>query len=183
MVVAIIAVVISILTLYHAKLSHKDELRTLIVEKQYSAFDELAQTRLQNWELAHVFELSENYDKVITTLKSALNVLSEEKKAELILRERAIAMYIFQTYENSYYQWKNAIKAGDKERKNFLDEVLGYYAERLLRNPRLLYYWDKNGGNLSGFFEEVTQQHYNDNVISKLGSELSNVQDENGPFS
>jgi hypothetical protein len=47
-------------------------------------------------------------------------------------------------------------------------------------NPRLLYYWSKDGGGLEAYFEDdPTKLHYNRNVL-KGGSPL--VFDNVGPF-
>ena len=75
----------------------------------------------------------------------------------------------------------HAVEAGANKRADFLTEVLSYLTGRLLQNPRLLYYWDKDGGNLSVYFEDGTKDHYTKNVLhnGKLGKE--NI-DTSGPF-
>lgn len=51
--------------------------------------------------------------------------------------------------------------------EKILKEVLAYFTEKLLNNPRLLYFWSKEGGNICVYFENQTQQYYDENLSTK----------------
>lgn len=59
---------------------------------------------------------------------------------------------------------------------DFLDDVLAYFTERLLLNPRLLWLWSAEGGNMRADFEPPTRAYYDAHVSS--GTQV----DELGPF-
>lgn len=181
-VMSVIALSLSLYSVYVAKRSHDDRIRSNIVAQQFSVFDQLGKLRLENCELSHVFELPENYLDMCALCAKAITGQNSTAKSQMLLRERAVVMQIFQAYENAYYQWINAKEIKDKPRQLFLGEVLAYFTGRLLRNPRLLYYWAPAGGRLCNFFELQTTAHYKKHVLEKLELDIAAIQDEKGPF-
>lgn len=61
------------------------------------------------------------------------------------------------------YQYRQS--NNNNKRKEFLKDVLTYFTGRLLQNPRLLYLWDKNGGQLCSHYEKETIEYYDKNVL------------------
>lgn len=143
--------------------------------------------RLDNWELSHVLELPETYSEICRTLCSALGDVNDHHRAELLVRERAVAIRVFTLFEQTCYYRDSARKDGDRERLAFLEEVLAYFTNRLLLNPRLRYLWAKGGGNLQIYFEPETVSFYT-SCISTGGPNGDEVQgtslaiDSTGPY-
>ena len=101
-----------------------------------------------------------------------------------LLKERAISMLIFQSFENIYYKYLN-LNDDDLVRKQFLEDVLNYITQVLLRNPRLLFLWSVNGGNLCSFFEESTREYYDLKVSQyymEVNRDIMDFMDYKGPF-
>lgn len=180
-IMALFAVAISISGVIISKRFHTDSSKTSILEKQYNAFNELGMMRIEHHTLNHLFEVPENYAKTLLLVIDALNNPSKEKIAETTLKERALAMYTFQVFEHTHYQYLHSKKLEDNDRLEFLKEVLEYFTGRLLNNPRLLYFWSKKGGNLCVYFEQTTIDYYENNLLTKKDEILTSM-DRNGPF-
>lgn len=108
--------------------------------------------------------------------------LSDADRTALMLRERALALYIFDVYEHNLYQWRHAMEIGDHERARFFGEVLDYLTGRLLRNPRLLYYWNDPSESLKDQYESWTNEHYARFVLGDKPQEVMQQVDATGPF-
>jgi len=102
-----------------------------------------------------------------------------DRRYEAVVRERAIAVRIFELYEQTLYTLKTASEGHDRRRRAFLGEVLAYMEGRLLRNPRLRYLWDCEGGNICVYFELATRKRYEEQVLAGCGSDSD---DPLGPF-
>lgn len=76
----------------------------------------------------------------------------------------AVAIALLQIFEESVYQHEHAQRLRDRGRAAFLDDVLAYFTERLLLNPRLLYLWSPRGGNIRADFEPPTRAYYEAHV-------------------
>ncbi len=61
--------------------------------------------RIEHHTLNHLLEVPENYKETLSIVETALNNPTPEQKAETILKERALAMYVFQIFEHTYYQY------------------------------------------------------------------------------
>ena len=179
---SVVAIGISIWSIYYSKRLHSDTTKSAVLEKQYDGFNELTLLRVEHHTLNHLFEVPENYHSTLEMVTKALGELSPRAKAETMLKERAVAMYIFQLFEYTYYQYQHAKETEDQYREAFLLEVLNYFTGRLLRNPRLVYYWNKDGGNLCVFFEESTQEYYVKHVTDSGNSDDDHMMDRCGPF-
>lgn len=181
-IMALFAVVISVASVFIAKRLHIDASKTNVLEQQYDAFNELAVMRIEHHTLNHLLEVPENYNETLMLVTKALNNPKPEQQAETILKERALAMYIFQIFEHTFYQYTHSIDLEDKAREEFLKEVLEYFTGRLLNNPRLLYFWSEAGGNLCVYFEPTVRTYYNDN-LSTNEEEIMLSMDRVGLFS
>jgi len=84
----------------------------------------------------------------------------------LRLQERALADYLFNEFEQSFYQINRARSLFDKRLQNFYGEVLDFFTHFLLQNPGLLYYWSKDGGQLCFNYEPSTIAFYEANVLN-----------------
>jgi hypothetical protein len=144
------------------KVSHREVTATIIAEF-YSSLRELTQIQLDEWRLAHLFEVAENYEAAVQSLRDVAPP-DAVTTTELRIKERAAALTIFGLYEHVVYQLNEAGRAGDKLRKAFLVDAADYFTSRLLQNPRLLYLWSLNGGNLECEFEIETREHHRTHI-------------------
>ena len=181
-IIASLALVASITSLYQSSTSQKDSSGTEMIKNQYATYYELGKLEIENPQLSHVFALPGWYDQVTKSVAASVGPLNPIKREELLIKERAMARIIFLHYEDVLYQWKHATKMGDTERAIFLKEVLSYYTGRVLRNPRLLYFWSEKGANLEADFENETREHYNDHVLHNPLRPLKELPDRAGPF-
>ena len=157
---ALLAVVVATYAVHVSRRSEREVLHHDMVSGVYDEFDQLAQLRLDNWELSHLLELPETYEPVKEVLRRARSDTTDERHAELTVRERAVAIRVFTLFEQTCYYRTQADAQKDTTRAAFLDEVLAYFTGRLLRNPRLQFLWRADGGNLRSYFEESTIAYY-----------------------
>jgi hypothetical protein len=108
--------------------------------------------------------------------------ITEKKRAEYLLKERAFANYLFGFYENTLYQYNNSVKIRNTGRTEFLKETLDYLREKVLRNPRLPYLWDPHGGGLSINYSDATREDYDKLVLSHKNSSMTIGVDSMGPY-
>lgn len=66
------------------------------------------------------------------------------------MKEKLFAVHVFIVYEQVLYQLENSAKPLHRKRRKFLREMLDYFTERLLLNPRLRGFLelDPNGESL-----------------------------------
>jgi hypothetical protein len=178
-VISIIALTISVLSFWQSYQSHKHDTAFDTVQKAYQTYYDLGKIQLDHWELNHLLTLSDRYDDVVKEICVATSDANPAKRSEYLVKERALADFIFTFYEQTLYQW-NYTKVDERK---FLNEVLSYLTDRLLRNPRLLYYWSEKGGNLQRNYERLTQEHYRNNVVNSTKNPLAEQPDDYGPFS
>jgi hypothetical protein len=178
---SVVSLTVAGFSFYNAVSTRRDTARSQMIRDAYLTFYELNRLQLQNWQLSHLFAMPDLYARISIEVANWKS-LSSEERSELLLKERAIALLIFTIYEQSFYQWKQSRDAGDVRRAGFLSEVLGYFTGRVLRNPRLLYYWCAEGDGLAAYFETETRKHYGDNVVNDTKAPLVIKPDFIGPF-
>ena len=181
--VAALALLISGVTAWdtHASSTSANEaLTSETIKSQYDIFLDLNRVQVEQWEVGHLFALPDTYRAAAHDVAAALGPLSPQRHAELMLRERAIALLIFTMFEHGFFQQKQAAQTGETGRAQFLQEMLDYYTGRLLRNPRLMYYWRANGGGLVTYFERETRDCYNHHVLGDSGH--APLSDDVGPY-
>jgi len=181
-VISVLALIVSGLSAYYSLASHKDVSGIETIRKEYEFYYEFERLEIENWQLSHIFALPEWYDENIKLVSSSLTTLDAGKRAELLLKERAIARFIFTNFEEIMYESRHARQVGDSERAAFLEEVLDYFTDRLLRNPRLLYQWSPDGGKLAADFESDTRKYYDERVLHNSKLPLTQKPDPLGPY-
>lgn len=177
-IVSLAALVFSLWTFVGNEAARHRDLSFETVQKSYQTYFELGRIQLEHWQLSHLLALPDRYAHVVGTVRAATRTASTDKQAEYLLKERALADYIFTFYEQTLYQW-DVTKVSERR---FLTEILNYLTGRLLRNPRLLYYWAETGGGLEHNYEELTRKHYRENVLNSPAAPLSSKPDAEGPF-
>lgn len=179
---SIVALVVSGFSAYSSYTSSRDTAKSQVIQQSYEGFYQLTRLQLENWQLSHMFALPDQYDGVTKLVETSFRSLDSNQQAELVLKERAIADIIFSMYEQAFYQLNQANEARDTTRASFLQEVINYLTGRLLRNPRLLYYWSESGGRLASSYEDATRKHYESNVLHNPRLPLQQSPDPAGPL-
>jgi hypothetical protein len=178
---SVVALVVSVGTAIYAAVvsSHVSnrEVTSTVIADFYAAMRDLTVLQMQEWRLAHLFEVSENYEQVVEPLREVAPDSSAPAVVELRLKERAAALTIFGLYEHTIYQLGKAEDDGDDARTEFLRDAADYLTQRLLPNPRLRYLWSKDGGNLECEFEDAARAHYEANIIA-----MPHSWDDTGPY-
>lgn len=181
-IMSMLALAMSMVSLYQSSSFQKDSSGTEMIKSQYATYYELGRLEVENPQLSHIFAMPNWYVRASRSVAALVGPLDENKREELILKERAFARIIFTHYEDLFFQWKHASRMGDTERVAFLGEALDYYTDRVLRNPRLLYLWSEKGANLGIDFEDETREHYNAKVLHDPALPLKEMPDPAGPF-
>lgn len=163
LVVAVTALGVSASAVLSAVRAHRDKATSDAVKLLYAQFQTFSDLRVENWQLAHIFEPPEYYDATCDALAAAANGVNAAKRAELGLKERAIALRIFDLFEQVIFERNVAGRNRDKDRVAFLNDVLTYFTGKWLRNPRLLYLWRSE---LHASFEPVTLEYHDTHVVS-----------------
>ena len=182
LVLSIVALLVSVLSTYLTWFSGLDTAKSQAIREAYGTFLELNRLQLSHWQQSHLFAMPEHYHSVKAQVAASIDPGSAQQRIELLLKERALADFLFTLYEAHLYQRRHAEAAGDHERARFLKEVENYLTGRALRNPRLLYYWSPEGGGLFASYESATQEHYKHNVLHNPTSPLEYAPDPHGPF-
>jgi|HubBroStandDraft_2_1064218.scaffolds.fasta_scaffold114827_2 hypothetical protein len=180
-VLSVLALVVSVVTAAYAgsvlrSVSNREITNTAITD-YYASMRELTKLQLDEWRLAHLFEVETNYANIAATLRSVAPAPASADSVMLSLRERAAALTLFGLYEHVVYQLEEVATDGDTVRARFLRDAVAYFTQRLLPNPRLRYLWAKEGGNLECEFEENVRAHYKANLKQPLDG-----WDEKGPY-
>src|SRR5229473_7799802 len=111
----IVAFCVSIYSLYVSETAQRDVARMEVIKTEYGLFHDLAQLQLQYPQMTHLFAVTpETYDLDVERIKVSLRAADDTKRAGILLQERALAHYLFTTYEETYYLWRQAITAGDR---------------------------------------------------------------------
>lgn len=176
------ALFLSAVSIYFSLKVHRDSLNSTVITQAYGVFNEGIKMLLENSFLTHMFVMPKNYPEVKLLIQNSLGKLDVKQGSELVLKERALVMYSSQIFEHFHYQYKHSVEVKAKERIEFLSIILTYFTTRLLRNPRLLYFWNGSGGNLSAYFEPETIEYYNIEVLGKLDGNAEEIMDCDGPF-
>lgn len=161
---AVVAIVVSVLAAWTSLHAQREVIRAETVTAIFDGFRRVSELRIGAWEAAHVLETPENYERTAALLRTALAGTPPEGAAELRIRERAVAVALIQIFEESVYHYEHARRLRDPGRQEFLRDVLDYYTERLLLNPRLLHLWSPVGENVREDFEPPTRAYYDQHV-------------------
>jgi hypothetical protein len=148
----------------------------------YRTYFEMRRTEISVPETMHIFVLPDSYDSAHAQVRLSVSRIGSAERSLLVIKERAMADYVFTLFEYTLYDFQSASKFGNRERALFEKDVLEYFTRKLLRNPRLLWYWDERGGKLSSEYEEITRQYYADHVLHDPKAPLIETPDPKGPL-
>jgi hypothetical protein len=157
--ISVMAVLISVWTARAEIRAERESLGAGEVTDIYADWRRITELRLDNWQHTHILEPPANYVRTKALLQAALPEMSEQDVARHLLQERAVALGVFQLFEQTLYQVEHAART-DRRREAFLRDVLDYMTSCLFQNPRLLFLWREDGGGLAADFEDSTKAYY-----------------------
>jgi len=179
-VLPVLAMALSIVSLLLSLRNTANVAKVDAIKTQYGLFQSLAQTQVQYPMMGHLFvEKLDAYRSQRETIQVATSSSTDGERAKLLLLERALAHYIFTTFEETYYLSTQA-RDGERSPAPFLDENLRFFDEYLCANPRLRWYWDKKGGKLGLMFAQDLRDHYRSVALKTCDTD--EPPDVDGPF-
>ena len=164
------ALLLSMLSFSFAWIVSDQSTESQSVNSQYQIFIDLAEMGIEHPDIGHLLALPKAYDSVACDVARHIALLPAADRAAYPLKERAAADYIFTLFERSVYHqpvtsgWRGRLFSHTRKVN---DEVVAYFTQRLLRNPRLLWYWDADGGGLRGHYEPDTIRRYEAGVLKE----------------
>lgn len=175
----IASMALAVFSLYVSETARSDVARMDVIKTEYGLFHDLAQLQLQHPTMMHLFgDTEQAYDEYVATIRANVSGMSDQERAKNLLQERAVAHYLFTTYEEAFYLWQQAVLGSDRRRAEMAQDDLKYFNEAFCSNPRLLWYWDVNGGKLDRAFAPEVQDYFGENVLK--GCQTG--KDSLGPF-
>jgi len=175
---SIVAVIIGIYSFILSLSFRRHDIAFEVVPKLYDKYYEMYKVQLEHPYLGHMFASPDRYAEVARASAMGMTGASDQDKAKYWLEERAVADFIWTYYEQLLFQWY----ATRDEERNFLVRVLNYLEDILLRNPRLVWWWYKDGGGLETSYEDITRCEIFRNALNKLDFAKVGTVDPNGPF-
>lgn len=169
---SVVAVLVSVFALKEQRsLGHETSTQTLIHD-QYELCRVLDVLRVDHPEVSHMLALPAQtgtetwgnyylFKNHVRSLILAGGAVTDAAKMRLYLQEHAVALHVFDIYEQTLYQRELAEKAGDRNRFEVLNMLAEYYEGRMLRSPRLRFHWDHGGADM---MEKSTRDRYDERV-------------------
>ncbi len=176
--ISFIAIILSLISINKEPKRHSDILTSETVAGMYSELANMTKIQAEHPLQSHLFINHAGYNEMVKMIK-ARNINPDPKQ---VLVERAIANRIFNHFAQVVFSYEQARTSGNLHRIKLTNRIRSYYASHLLKNPRLLWYWDKNGGNLSAMQNFHTRKYY-ESILSKRQISYFNLKiDSKGPF-
>lgn len=174
-VIAMIGLALSLVTAWRNDVRSQAAEHQQFIRDTYNSYLEIDHFQMEHPEAAHEFVTVSDYPSEIIRVKQAFQGLSPSEKAQMRLREEAFAFYLFTCFERLVYATKAPESTRSAELDRFLNKQLKYFTEKVLPNPRLIYFWRDDAG--FQYFDEDTRNYYSEHVPRTLRS------DPIGPFS
>ena len=138
--------------------THSERSRFEMIDRLYALGQSLENHVLTHWRLAHLLCITKAEYEVVS--KQVQSELPPGSRNEMLIKERTFALYIFIVYEQILYQRNHSWKRLHSQRRRFLEEMLGYFTGRLLKNPRLLGLYASDSAGIRSHLEESTVLHF-----------------------
>ena len=177
--ISLMALALSALTFYLGYRNRKRDVPFDVIPKSYERYYDMNRIELQYPHLTHLFVTYDKYDQIKKIVSQYTNHIDEERRLSFLLQERAVVDLLMSYYEQILFQWRST---GDKERE-FVSGIIDYFEGRLLRNPRVVWWWQADCGGLETSYEDDTRARWNERVLAPIrGGDVSVWRDDCGPF-
>lgn len=121
--------------------THQQRATYDMIDGIYSLCHRLHEELHAEWRLSHLFCIGDTtYLEVRDRIASTVDA---RERPMLLVKERLFAIQVFIAYEQAYYQWQQSSRLLG-HRRQFLREMLDYFLDRLLSNPRLRAYLESD---------------------------------------
>ena len=114
---SVFALVVSFASAYFSIKSYRDTVTQQAIDNTYETFYDIFATAMDHSDLTHLCTMPESYNIVEKNVHLSLMPITEKKRAEYILKERAFASYLFGFYENTLLQYNESIKNQKQEQR------------------------------------------------------------------
>lgn len=175
---SVLSLTLSLLVAYVTYRNRKRDVPFDVVPKAYERYYDMNKIELQYPHLTHLFVTYDKYESVKSIVCAAVANAEQEKLESYLLQERAVVDLILSYYEQIKYQWKYT---RDSERE-FVKGIIEYFEGRLLRNPRLVWWWQDECGGLETSYEKYTRDEWRTRVFEPIDKSAPGWQDKFGPF-
>jgi hypothetical protein len=163
--------------------THAERATFEMIDRLYTLCHTLQAHALREWYLAHLFCIGEGeYNSVKARIKMQAST-EPTRCAEFAVKEKLFAIHVFIIYEQVFYQWKHTSRVLHRRRRRFLAEMLSYFTDRLLQNPRLVAFLRADPSGASLHLESCSKR-FIDQAIERVArkSGITVVGDGEGPF-
>jgi len=176
--ISVVSLLLAISSGVFAYINRKRDVPFNVASSAYDRYYDMNRIALENPHLTHMFVTFDKYDQIKAIVERSIERLDEPKIASYQLQERAVTDFILSFYEQMLGQWA---ATQDKEHE-FVDAMIGYFEGRLLRNPRLIWWWMAEAGGLETSYEPSTRKRWRERVLEPFKASTANWQDAEGPF-
>jgi len=177
--ISAMALTLSVVTIYLGYRNRRRDVPFDVIPKSYERYYDMNRIELQYPHLTHLFVTYDKYQQIKSLVVQSTHDLDNEKRSAYLLQERAVVDLLMSYYEQILYQWEST---GDKERE-FVASIIKYFEGRLLRNPRVIWWWQADCGGLETSYEDDTRKRWKKNVLAPIsGGDVSEWRDDYGPF-
>jgi hypothetical protein len=162
-------------------LTHMERADFEMIDRLYALCYTLEAHVLKNWFLAHLFCIGVEEYQLLK--KRIIEKLTDPSLySEYIVKEKLFAIHIILIYEQVYYQWVHTSKLHWR-RKKFLGEILSYFSDRLLQNPRLRYFITEDLTGRALHLEQESKKYIDGRIKEYMNNANEHEIDKEGPFS
>jgi len=181
-VLSIGAVAMSAYSVFIVVRQHEDERTAEFAQTLYERVQENYVLKLEHWELGHIFEMPDDYEKTRDRLRLAVKNRGEAERIELIETEKSFTSMHFITFEELFYNLSLAIQSGDRTRQQVVEDTIAYYTNGVLRNPRVLWLSSPDGANIASHLNPDAYAYYREGVLENEKFPLTVQPDPYGLF-
>jgi len=177
-----IAIIISSLSIWYSICNYRDASTKEVIDDVFKIWHDADKINISDWQTSHLSAPFADYYKVRNNIHAGMFPIDKRKKSEFIIKERAFATFVLDQFDKVCYLYQQAQLTGNKSEAEYLHSTIIYITKKELRNPRMLYLWDKNGGDLCSLYEDPTVSYYNTLVLEDSGKQVLLQTDTIGPF-
>ena len=163
--------------------THADRTTFEMIDRLYTLCHALEAHALREWYLAHRYCIGPAEYEVVKARIRHQAAAEPARWPEFLVKEKLFAIHVFIIYEQVYYQWLHTTRRLNPRRHKFLGDMLSYFTDRLLQNPRLVAFFQADPTGKSLHLEECSRKFVAD-AIGRIAaaSGRATPQDPEGPF-
>jgi hypothetical protein len=164
MVTGVLALIFSLYSIVVANRQFADTEGSALINETYATYQGINARRMDTVEISHLVCGDREYPAVVALVREATSAATPAERAQMKLREQAMAMYLFAQFEQTVYLHQAAVAIDEQERIAFSKGTLDYFTGTLFRNPRLAHLWSEGGANLRRHYDAVAQRYWDEHV-------------------